>query len=66
LKKRITLDPTKEITLRGIPYYVCSILNLFEAYSKWTKIRQKVATCDNVFITLSLDEIETLKLGEKP
>lgn len=78
LKKRITLDPEKEIKLYSIPYYVFgysthewvfkakNILDIFDEYKKWTKIRQKVATCDNVFITLSLDEIETLKLGEKP
>jgi hypothetical protein len=76
LKKRITLDPKKEIKMMEYPRYGLVtheaffdgsiILILFETYSKWTKIRQKVATCDNVFITLSLDEIETLKLGEKP
>lgn len=76
LKKKITLEPDRVFRYydfidygfmtHGELFDGYKINNLFETYSKWTKIRQKVATCDNVFITLSLDEIETLKLGEKP
>jgi hypothetical protein len=75
LKKRITLDPDKVFGYYDVNYGIMThgkffygkwINNIFDEYKKWTKIRQKAATCDNVFITLSLDEIETLKLGEKP